>query len=142
MDVEYVYMFFFFKHKTAYEMRISDWSSDVCSSDLPISQQIQPGRSSVMARRCAITGKGVLPGNNVSHANNKSRRRFLPNLQHTPLLSDAMGPMVRLRLTVNALGSHEHNGGLDAAELGRGPRWERRCNDVGVSVVVGAHNKK
>src|SRR3546814_12397301 len=114
MDVEYVYMFFFFKHKTAYEMRISDWSSDVCSSDLPISQQIQPGRSSVMARRCAITGKGVQSGNNVSHANNKTRRRFLPNLQDTSLLSDALGQMVRLRLTVHALRTIEHHGGPDA----------------------------
>ncbi len=67
-----------------------------------------------MARRCAITGKGVLTGNNVSHANNKSRRRFLPNLQDTSLLSDALGQMVRLRLTVHAMRTIEHNGGLDA----------------------------
>jgi len=67
-----------------------------------------------MARRCQITGKGVLTGNNVSHANNKTRRRFLPNLQETALLSDALGQMVRLRLTANAMRSIEHNGGLDA----------------------------
>lgn len=67
-----------------------------------------------MARRCAITGKGVQTGNNVSHANNKSRRRFLPNLQETSLLSDALGQMVRLRLTVHAIRTIEHNGGLDA----------------------------
>src|SRR3546814_1494829 len=67
-----------------------------------------------MARRCAITGKGVQSGNNVSHANNKTRRRFLPNLQDTSLLSDALGQMVRLRLTVHALRTIEHNGGLDA----------------------------
>jgi large subunit ribosomal protein L28 len=67
-----------------------------------------------MARRCAITGKGVLVGNNVSHANNKTRRRFLPNLQDTALLSDTLGHLVRLRLTVNAVRTIEHSGGLDA----------------------------
>ncbi len=71
-----------------------------------------------MARRCAITGKGVLTGNNVSHANNKTRRRFLPNLQDTTMLSDALGHLVRLRLTVNAIRTIEHNGGLDAFLLG------------------------
>jgi large subunit ribosomal protein L28 len=71
-----------------------------------------------MARRCAVTGKGVLTGNNVSHANNKTRRRFLPNLQETSLLSDALGRMVRLRLTTHALRTIEHNGGLDAYLLG------------------------
>ncbi|MDZ4736078.1 MAG: 50S ribosomal protein L28 [Rhodospirillaceae bacterium] len=71
-----------------------------------------------MARRCGMTGKGVLTGNNVSHANNKSRRRFLPNLQETRLLSDALGVMVRLRLCTQALRTIEHNGGLDAYLLG------------------------
>jgi large subunit ribosomal protein L28 len=71
-----------------------------------------------MARRCGMTGKGVQTGNNVSHANNKSRRRFLPNLQDTRLLSDALGVMVRLRLTTHALRTIEHNGGLDAYLLG------------------------
>ena len=67
-----------------------------------------------MARRCDITGRGVQVGNNVSHANNKTRRRFMPNLQATALMSDALGGMIRLRLTVNAIRSIEHNGGLDA----------------------------
>lgn len=71
-----------------------------------------------MARRCAVTGKGVLTGNNVSHANNKSRRRYLPNLQEKDLLSDALGRMVRLRLSTNAIRSIEHAGGLDAFLLG------------------------
>lgn len=66
-----------------------------------------------MARRCAVTGKGVLTGNNVSHANNKSRRRYLPNLQDKELLSDALGRMVRLRVSTNAIRSIEHAGGLD-----------------------------
>ena len=52
-----------------------------------------------MSRRCEITGKGVLSGNNVSHANNKTRRRFLPNLQVTSLLSDILGHEVRMRLS-------------------------------------------
>ena len=67
-----------------------------------------------MARRCGISGKGVQVGNNVSHANNKTKRRFMPNLQATRLLSDALGQQVRLRLTVNAIRTIEHNGGLDA----------------------------
>jgi large subunit ribosomal protein L28 len=68
----------------------------------------------VMARRCAVTGKGVQTGNNVSHANNKTRRRYLPNLQDASLISDAIGGTVRLRLSTHALRSIEHNGGLDA----------------------------
>jgi len=67
-----------------------------------------------MARRCSITGKGVLTGNNVSHANNKTRRRFLPNLQETSVLSDALGQMVRLKVSTRGLKTIEHNGGLDA----------------------------
>ena len=67
-----------------------------------------------MSRRCEITGKGVLAGNNVCHANNKTRRRYLPNLQETSLLSDVLGTQVRLRLSTRALRTIEHNGGLDA----------------------------
>ena len=66
-----------------------------------------------MARRCDLTGKTVLAGNNVSHANNKTRRRFLPNLQVTTLLSETLGA-VRLRLSTRAIRTIEHNGGLDA----------------------------
>lgn len=67
-----------------------------------------------MARRCMITGKGVLTGNNVSHAHNKTRRRFLPNVQTTSLLSETLGEMVRVRLSVNALRTVDFKGGLDA----------------------------
>ena len=67
-----------------------------------------------MARRCDITGKGVLAGNNVSHAHNRSRRRFLPNIQRTSLLSDILGQPIRLRLSTGALRTIEKNGGLDA----------------------------
>jgi large subunit ribosomal protein L28 len=67
-----------------------------------------------MARRCSLTGKGVLTGNNVSHAHNKSRRRFLPNLQETSVLSESLGTMVRMRISMHALRSIEHKGGLDS----------------------------
>jgi large subunit ribosomal protein L28 len=67
-----------------------------------------------MSRRCEITGKGVLSGNNVSHANNKTRRRFLPNLQVTSLLSDILGHEVRMRLSTRGIRTVEHNGGIDA----------------------------
>ena len=67
-----------------------------------------------MARRCAITGKGVQTGNNVSHAHNKTRRRFLPNLQSTSIFSDMLGRTVRLRVSAYALLTIEHAGGLDA----------------------------
>ena len=66
-----------------------------------------------MARKCAITGKGVLVGHNVSHANNKTKRRFLPNLQRISVLSDVLG-LVRLRITAAAIRTIEHNGGIDA----------------------------
>jgi large subunit ribosomal protein L28 len=71
-----------------------------------------------MSRRCQFTGKGVQSGNNVSHANNKTRRRFLPNMQHTSLMSDILGNTVRVRLTTHAMRTIEHNGGLDAFLLG------------------------
>lgn len=66
-----------------------------------------------MARRCTLTGKGVQVGNNVSHANNKTKRRFLPNLQTISVLSDALGP-VRMRLSAAAIRTIEHKGGIDA----------------------------
>ena len=72
-----------------------------------------------MSRRCAITGKGVMTGNNVSHANNKTRRRFLPNVQSRTLLSEILGETVRLRISGHGLRTVEHNGGLDAFLLGR-----------------------
>ena len=67
-----------------------------------------------MARRCELTGIDVQTGNNVSHAHNKTRRRFLPNLSNVTLLSDALGRSFRLRITAKALRSVEHRGGLDA----------------------------
>ncbi|CAN5287244.1 50S ribosomal protein L28 [soil metagenome] len=66
-----------------------------------------------MSRRCELTGRAVQVGNNVSHANNKTRRRFLPNLNQVTLISDALGQKVHLRITSQALRSVEHRGGLD-----------------------------
>jgi len=71
-----------------------------------------------MSRRCAITGKRVLVGNNVSHANNKTKRRFLPNLQNVSLLSETLGQSFRMRLSTSAVRTIEHKGGLDAYLLG------------------------
>ncbi|SLN32509.1 50S ribosomal protein L28 [Oceanibacterium hippocampi] len=66
-----------------------------------------------MARSCDLTGKGVMTGNNVSHANNRSRRRFLPNVRRMKLNSDILGRMISLKVSARALRSVEHNGGLD-----------------------------
>lgn len=74
-----------------------------------------------MARRCEVTGKGVQSGNNVSHANNKTRRRFLPNLKVVTLISEALGRDVRLRVSSHGLRSVEHNGGID--------NWLIKTND-------------
>jgi large subunit ribosomal protein L28 len=67
-----------------------------------------------MSRRCQITGKGVLSGNNVSHANNKTRRRFLPNIQHSSMLSDILGMSITMRLSTRGIRTVEHNGGIDS----------------------------
>lgn len=67
-----------------------------------------------MARRCELTGKGVLSGHNVSHANNKTKRKFRPNLCNVTLMSDILGRKFRLRVSARALKSVEHRGGLDA----------------------------
>jgi len=67
-----------------------------------------------MSRRCELTGKGPMAGNNVSHANNKTKRRFLPNLNDVTLMSEALGRTVKLRISAAALRSVDHRGGLDA----------------------------
>jgi large subunit ribosomal protein L28 len=73
-----------------------------------------------MARRCSLTGKGVQAGNNVSHANNKTRRRFLPNIQSRRLFSETLGRSVRLRIATNTLRTIEKRGGLDGFLLSSG----------------------
>ena len=65
-----------------------------------------------MSRRCELTGKGPMVGHHVSHANNKTKRRYLPNLQQTSVLSDALGSL-RLRITAAAIRTIEHKGGID-----------------------------
>lgn len=66
-----------------------------------------------MAKICELSGKKVMTGNNVSHANNRTRRRFLPNLCNVSLVSEKLNQTIRFRITANALRSVEHNGGLD-----------------------------
>ena len=67
-----------------------------------------------MARKCELTGKGVLVGNNVSHAHNKTRRRFLPNLQVVTLVSERLSQSFSLRVSAAGIRSVDHVGGLDA----------------------------
>ncbi|MEI8320749.1 MAG: 50S ribosomal protein L28 [Alphaproteobacteria bacterium] len=67
-----------------------------------------------MSRRCEITGKGVLSGNNVSHANNKTRRRFLPNLQEISFTSETLGASYKIKTSAHGLRTIEHKGGFDA----------------------------
>ena len=78
-----------------------------------------------MSRICELTGKGRQVGHNVSHANNKTKRTFLPNLQNVTLLSDALGKGVKLRVSTHGLRSVEHNGGLD--------NWLLKTNDEKLS---------
>ena len=79
-----------------------------------------------MARRCELTGKDVLSGHRVSHANNKTKRVFRPNLQMVTLASDALGRSFRLRISMNALRTLDSRGGLDAFLL--------KARDEGLSV--------
>ncbi len=67
-----------------------------------------------MSRRCELTGKGVMVGNNVSHANNKTKRRFLPNLNEVTLQSETLGRSFKFRISAAALRTIDHRGGLDA----------------------------
>ncbi|MGR4000657.1 MAG: 50S ribosomal protein L28 [Alphaproteobacteria bacterium] len=71
-----------------------------------------------MTRECAITGKRPMAGNNVSHANNRTRRRFLPNLQKASFHSETLGRSVSLRVSTSGIRTVEHKGGLDAFLLG------------------------
>ncbi len=79
-----------------------------------------------MARICELTGKGRMVGNNVSHANNKTKRTFLPNLQNVTLISDALGSSVKLRVSTHGLRSVEHVGGLD--------NWLTKTSDADLSL--------
>lgn len=71
-------------------------------------------KENAMSRRCELTGKGPMSGNNVSHAKNRTRRRFLPNLQDVSLMSETLGRSFKLRISNAALRTVDHRGGLDA----------------------------
>jgi len=88
----------------------------------PIQEEIE------MSRICELTGKGRLVGNNVSHANNKTKRTFLPNLQNVTLISDTLARGVRLRVSMSGLRSVEHVGGLD--------NWLMKTRDDRLSLKV------
>jgi large subunit ribosomal protein L28 len=95
-----------------------------------------------MSRHCQITGKGVLSGNNVSHANNKTRRRFLPNLQEASMLSDVLGADVKMRLSTRAIRTVEKNGGIDAFLLGaRNARLPEAARVVKRQIIKAAARK-
>ncbi len=67
-----------------------------------------------MSRVCELTGKGPMSGNNVSHANNRTRRRFLPNLNDVTMMSDMLGQSFKLKVSAAGIRSVDHRGGLDA----------------------------
>ena len=71
-----------------------------------------------MSRRCEVTGRGVQTGNNVSHANNRSRRRWLPNMQRASFMSDVLDETIKLRLSSRGIRTIEKKGGLDAFLMG------------------------
>jgi large subunit ribosomal protein L28 len=79
-----------------------------------------------MSRVCELTGKGRQVGNNVSHANNKTKRVFLPNLQDVTLISDSLERSVKLRVSTHGLRSVEHVGGLD--------NWLAKTSDEKLSI--------
>lgn len=74
-----------------------------------------------MSRICELTGKGRMVGNNVSHANNRTKKTFLPNLQNVTLMSEALERSFKFRVSTNGLRSVEHVGGLD--------NWLLKTND-------------
>jgi large subunit ribosomal protein L28 len=82
----------------------------------------------IMARICELTGKGRQVGNNVSHANNKTKRTYLPNLQNVTLMSEALGQSYRFRVCTNGMRSVEHVGGLD--------NWLVKTNDEKLSLAA------
>jgi large subunit ribosomal protein L28 len=97
-----------------------------------------------MARRCELTGKSLLRGHNVSHANNKTRRTFAPNLREATLPSDILGRSFRLRLSMHALRTVDHRGGLDgflqkAADHDLSPRARRIKHEILKALEARAH---
>ena len=74
-----------------------------------------------MSRRCVVTNKAVMSGNNVSHANNKTRRKFLPNITETRVYSEALDKFFKIKVTAAGLRTLEHKGGFDAWLLDTAP---------------------
>jgi len=88
-----------------------------------------------MARRCELSGKGVMTGNNVSHALNRTRRRFLPNLCNVTLLSDTLERSFKLKVSAHALRTVEHRGGLDAYLLKQDTETlSKRARDIKLEI--------
>jgi large subunit ribosomal protein L28 len=79
-----------------------------------------------MSRICELTGKGTQVGNNVSHANNKTKRRWLPNLQNITFLSETLGSSLKFRVSANGIRSVEHVGGID--------KWLLKTSDTKLSL--------
>ena len=95
-----------------------------------------------MSRRCDIINKNVMSGNNVSHAVNKTRRRFLPNLQTVRLMSDILGEAISLKISTRAIRTIDHKGGVDAYLLGT---HNRNLSDVALKIkkrILRAQAKK
>jgi large subunit ribosomal protein L28 len=96
-----------------------------------------------MSRRCMVTGKAVMSGNNVSHAQNKTRRKFMPNVQDTSVFSEALGRLVRLKVTAAGLRTIEHKGGLDAWLVDTAPtKLDPAVRAVRKQVVAALEAKK
>lgn len=96
-----------------------------------------------MSRICELTGKGRQVGNNVSHANNKTKRLFLPNLQNVTLMSEALERSIRFRVSMNGLRSVEHVGGLDnwltkISEAKLSPRAQKVKRELAKKLAVAA----
>jgi large subunit ribosomal protein L28 len=66
-----------------------------------------------MSRKCELTGKAVMTGNNVSHANNKTKRKFLPNLQAVSLYSEKLSKKIKFKVAISTLRTVEKKGGID-----------------------------
>tara|TARA_B100001758_G_C18320946_1_gene563156 strand:- start:184 stop:468 length:285 start_codon:yes stop_codon:yes gene_type:complete len=76
-----------------------------------------------MSNTCEITGKKAMTGNNVSHAKNRTKRRFLPNLQNVKFYSEALKKYLNLKITVRTMRTVEKNGGIDSYLLKKNNRY-------------------
>ena len=94
-----------------------------------------------MSRECAVTKKKPMSGHNVSHAHNKTKRRFMPNLQSVRLYSDTLGKFFKLRVSTSGIRTIEHNQGLDNFVLSRAP--SKLSDDLrAIRKEIEAHKEK